>query len=137
MVGALSGRVALVTGASSGIGEAAALALAAQGAQVVLSARRAERLDALARKIEAAGGAAVAMPGDVADEACRHFDGHAVDGRARLFDEKDVVVIGDGDDDDAAAGIGAFGVFPAAALHEAQPFAVAKGFRFGHCRRLS
>lgn len=68
MVG-LSGKVALVTGASSGIGEAAALALAEAGAAVALSARRADRLGDLAARIEAAGGKALALPGDVAVEA--------------------------------------------------------------------
>lgn len=65
----LEGRVALITGASSGIGEAAAVALAAAGASVALVARRADRLDALVQKIEAAGGKAIALPGDVVDEA--------------------------------------------------------------------
>lgn len=64
----LAGRVALVTGASSGIGEAAAVALAAAGAAVAVSARRAERLHELVKKIEAAGGKAFALPGDVAVE---------------------------------------------------------------------
>ncbi|CAN7347840.1 SDR family NAD(P)-dependent oxidoreductase [Phenylobacterium sp. LjRoot225] len=69
MAGALAGRVALVTGASSGIGEAAAAALAEAGAVVAVSARRAERLEDLVRRIEAAGGKAIALPGDVSDEA--------------------------------------------------------------------
>jgi NADP-dependent 3-hydroxy acid dehydrogenase YdfG len=69
MTGALAGRVALVTGASSGIGEAAAQALAAAGATVAVNARRAERLHALVRRIEAAGSSALALPGDVTDEA--------------------------------------------------------------------
>ncbi|NNM96952.1 MAG: SDR family NAD(P)-dependent oxidoreductase [Candidatus Dormibacteraeota bacterium] len=51
MVGALSGTVALVTGASSGIGEATALALAGEGAQVAIAARRADRLESLAAKL--------------------------------------------------------------------------------------
>lgn len=68
MSGALAGRVALVTGASSGIGEAAALALGAAGAKVAVCARRAERLEELVGRIKAAGGEAIALPGDVADE---------------------------------------------------------------------
>lgn len=65
----LSGKVALVTGASSGIGEAAALALAAAGATVAVSARRADRLQDLVARIEAAGGKALALQSDVAVEA--------------------------------------------------------------------
>jgi NADP-dependent 3-hydroxy acid dehydrogenase YdfG len=64
----LTGRVALVTGASSGIGAAAAEALAAAGATVALAARRADRLDSLVSKIEKAGGQAIALPGDIIDE---------------------------------------------------------------------
>jgi len=68
-VGALDGRAAAITGASSGIGEATALALAGEGAAVALAARRADRIEALAERIEAAGGRAVAIPADVADQA--------------------------------------------------------------------
>ena len=68
MSGSLAGKVALVTGASSGIGEAAALALAKAGAAVAVSARRKDRLDDLVRRIEAQGGKAIALPGDVAVE---------------------------------------------------------------------
>ncbi|HXW19416.1 MAG TPA: SDR family NAD(P)-dependent oxidoreductase [Roseiarcus sp.] len=64
----LQGRVALVTGASSGIGEATALALAAAGAKVAIVARRAERLKALAKRIEDAGGEALALGADMALE---------------------------------------------------------------------
>ncbi|GGD50668.1 SDR family NAD(P)-dependent oxidoreductase [Erythrobacter arachoides] len=64
----LEGRVVVITGASSGIGEACALAFAAKGAKVVLAARRQERLAALASRIEAAGGDALAVVTDVTRE---------------------------------------------------------------------
>jgi short-subunit dehydrogenase len=61
----------IVTGASSGIGEALARAWAKQGASVVLSARNAEELARVARAVEAAGGRAVVQPGDVTREEDR------------------------------------------------------------------
>jgi NADP-dependent 3-hydroxy acid dehydrogenase YdfG len=64
----LAGDVAIVTGASSGIGEATAAALADAGASVVLAARRTEELEALAERIESAGGDALVVPTDVTDE---------------------------------------------------------------------
>jgi NADP-dependent 3-hydroxy acid dehydrogenase YdfG len=64
----LDGTVALVTGASSGIGEATAEALALEGATVSLVARRRDRLEALERKIVAAGGKALVLEADVSDE---------------------------------------------------------------------
>lgn len=66
---ALEGKIALVTGASSGIGRAAALLFAAEGAEVVAAARRKPELDALVAEIVAAGGRAVAVAGDVAEAA--------------------------------------------------------------------
>jgi NADP-dependent 3-hydroxy acid dehydrogenase YdfG len=67
--GRLTGHVSLVTGASSGIGEGIARALAAEGATVVAVARRYDRLAALVAEIGAAGGTALAFEHDVADVA--------------------------------------------------------------------
>lgn len=65
----LDDKVAIITGASSGIGRAAALLFARQGAKVVLSARGRERLETVADEIRAAGGSVTAVAGDVSDEA--------------------------------------------------------------------
>jgi NADP-dependent 3-hydroxy acid dehydrogenase YdfG len=67
-VGSLDGRRVLITGGSSGIGEATALAMAAEGAAIAVGARRKERLDELASRIEAEGGTAVAIEADISDE---------------------------------------------------------------------
>jgi NADP-dependent 3-hydroxy acid dehydrogenase YdfG len=65
----LAGKVALVTGASSGIGEGTALALAAAGAHVAVAARRVDRLGSLVGRIEMAGGKALGLPCDMTVEA--------------------------------------------------------------------
>ena len=65
----LEGKVAIVTGASSGIGYATALLFAAEGAKVVVGARRAAELDRLVTQIAAQGGHAAALAGDVRDES--------------------------------------------------------------------
>lgn len=65
----LNGKIALVAGASSGIGAATALALAAEGATVAIAARRRQRLDDLAKRISDAGGEALTIDADITDEA--------------------------------------------------------------------
>jgi len=66
---ALRGKVAVVTGASSGIGEATARELAARGASVVLASRAVDRLEALQREISTSGGTALAVETDVSDRS--------------------------------------------------------------------
>ena len=68
----LEGKVAVVTGASSGIGEATVRALAAEGAAVVAGARRKERLDGLVEEVTRDGGKAIAVECDVTDEDQAH-----------------------------------------------------------------
>jgi 3-oxoacyl-[acyl-carrier protein] reductase len=84
-----TGRVVVVTGASSGLGAAVAKAFAAKGDAVVVTARRGERLRALVEEIEAAGGRAAFVAGDAADEATAE----AVVGLAvELYGRVDVLV---------------------------------------------
>ncbi len=73
----LAGKVAVVTGASSGIGAATALALAGEGAHVVLQARRKERMDELAGQLAAHGGRVLVQPLDITQEADVHAAMHA------------------------------------------------------------
>lgn len=68
----LTGKIAIVTGASSGIGEATALALAEEGAKVALVARRADRLEALTKRIQSNGGEALFIVADITDDAQAH-----------------------------------------------------------------
>ncbi|WP_025778264.1 SDR family NAD(P)-dependent oxidoreductase [Brevibacterium sp. VCM10] len=83
MTKTLDQTVALVTGASSGIGEATARILAAQGATVAIVARRAERLESLAGEIRAEGGTALVLAADVTDPCapgCGHRRGCRIHG---------------------------------------------------------
>ena len=66
---ALANKIAIVTGASSGIGRATATLFAEEGAKVVVAARRQAELDALVAEIEEADGTAIALAGDVTEEA--------------------------------------------------------------------
>jgi NAD(P)-dependent dehydrogenase (short-subunit alcohol dehydrogenase family) len=85
----LTGKIAIVTGANSGIGEATAELFAAEGATVVLVARRAEKLADVATRIAAGGGTALALPADVTRvEDCRRV----CDETARRFGRIDVLV---------------------------------------------
>jgi len=77
----LDGTVALVTGASSGIGEATARALAAQGAKVAVTARRLERLERLASEIGGQGSTTLAIQSDITDQA------QAIDAVGRTVEE--------------------------------------------------
>ena len=79
MAGRLDGKVAVVTGASRGIGAATAKALAAEGASVALAARSVDRLRQLADEIGAMGGRAMAIRADVGDaDAIRDLVGATV-----------------------------------------------------------
>jgi 3-oxoacyl-[acyl-carrier protein] reductase len=81
----LKDKVALVTGASQGIGRATSLALAEAGAKVVVAARGADKLAALAEEIAAAGGESLAVPMDVADAAqVKNGFQHALEKMGRL-----------------------------------------------------
>ena len=89
MAGSLDGRRVAITGASSGIGAATAELLAGEGAEVVVGARREDRLTELVERIESAGGTAYAQRVDVADEdSAREF----VQGAAKQLGGLDVLV---------------------------------------------
>jgi NADP-dependent 3-hydroxy acid dehydrogenase YdfG len=90
MTSKLTGTVALVTGASSGIGEATARRLAEDGAPVALVARRRDRLDALASQIEQAGGTALAVEADITDRTQAEA---AVQQTVERFGRLDILVI--------------------------------------------
>ena len=83
----LSGKTAIITGASSGIGRAAAHVFAAAGAALIVGARRATKLQTLVSEIAANGGLAVPIAGDVADE---DYARALVDAAAREFGGLDI-----------------------------------------------
>jgi NADP-dependent 3-hydroxy acid dehydrogenase YdfG len=85
----IEGKVVVITGASSGLGEATARLLSEQGATVVLGARRAERLKALADELTWRGGKALAVATDVADHA--QVQG-LVDAAVQGYDRVDVII---------------------------------------------
>jgi meso-butanediol dehydrogenase / (S,S)-butanediol dehydrogenase / diacetyl reductase len=85
----LAGKTSLITGAGTGIGRAVALAMAREGAEVVLAARRRELLDAVAREIAGAGGVAVAMECDV---TIRGSVENAIAATVKRFGQLNVVV---------------------------------------------
>jgi NADP-dependent 3-hydroxy acid dehydrogenase YdfG len=89
MTNRLDGTVALITGASSGIGEATALELAGHGAKVAIAARRRDRLADLAERIAATGGEALVLETDVTDEAAARA---AVDQTVQQFGRLDTVI---------------------------------------------
>ena len=103
----LSGRTILVTGASSGVGRHLARMLAAEGANLVCCARRAEMLESLVEEIEAGGGSAAAVPCDVADAGSIE---DAFDAAEARFGIVDGVVVN--------AGINHAGPFAAASVEE-------------------
>jgi NAD(P)-dependent dehydrogenase (short-subunit alcohol dehydrogenase family) len=85
----LTDQVVIITGASSGLGEAAARRLARGGAKLVISARRAERLEALARELDPSGRRVLAVAADVTDGAGRQ---RLVDGALQKFGRIDALV---------------------------------------------
>jgi NAD(P)-dependent dehydrogenase (short-subunit alcohol dehydrogenase family) len=98
----LAGKVAIVAGASSGIGRAIATLFAAEGARVVVAARRRALLDDLVREIESDGGTACALAGDVSDES---FARALVDAAVSHYGGLDVAV-------NNAAALGPMGATP-------------------------
>ncbi len=85
----LDGKVALITGASAGIGQAAARALAGEGAKLVLTARRQDRLAALAAECKKLGGDAVYVTGDIREESTSKA---AVDRALKSFGRIDILI---------------------------------------------
>jgi NAD(P)-dependent dehydrogenase (short-subunit alcohol dehydrogenase family) len=102
----LDGKIAIVTGASSGIGRAAAKVFAAEGARVVVTARREAELDVLVEEIRQAGGEAVALAGDVRDASLNR---DLVETAVGHFGGLDIAF-------NNAGGTGAYGMIPEISL---------------------
>jgi NADP-dependent 3-hydroxy acid dehydrogenase YdfG len=85
----IEGKVVVITGASSGLGEATARALSAQGATVVLGARREDRIHSLANELTGSGGKAIAVSVDVTD---RQQVKRVVDAAAQTYGRVDVMI---------------------------------------------
>src|SRR5512147_1437533 len=88
-MGKLSGKTALITGASAGIGWASAIALAGEGANLVITARRQERLTELEAAVQKAGGKAVSLVGDAKEEKIAR---QAVDLAVKSFGSLDILI---------------------------------------------
>jgi NADP-dependent 3-hydroxy acid dehydrogenase YdfG len=89
MTHGIKDKIVVITGASSGLGEATARHLAQQGAKLVLGARRQDRIDALAKELTGTGGQAVAVAMDVSD---RRQVQHLVDTAMQSFGRVDVMI---------------------------------------------
>jgi NADP-dependent 3-hydroxy acid dehydrogenase YdfG len=89
MTGKLAGKVALITGASAGIGRASALVLAQEGVSMVLTARRQERLGELETAVRKAGGRAVSVVGDATQEEIAQ---RCVDAATKTFGTLDILI---------------------------------------------
>ena len=88
-MGRLDGKVAMITGGNSGIGECTALLFAKEGAKVVISARRVAQLEAVAEKIKAEGGEVLVVPCDISKkEQCAE----AVNKAVETFGKLDILV---------------------------------------------
>ena len=88
-MGRLEGKVAVITGGNSGIGECTAEMFAKEGAKVVISARRVEQLEAVADKIRAAGGEVLVVPCDISKkEQCKEVISKTMD----TFGKVDILV---------------------------------------------
>jgi len=85
----LTGKVAVITGSSRGIGRSIALNMASHGAKVVVSSRKADACEAVVNEIKAAGGEAIAIPANISDKQAMQ---NLVDGARRAYGPIDILV---------------------------------------------